>query len=331
MKTKFAVASCSKREIRSSTKNDIRIFLENRFADIRPDLCLPLTWPGKVAMDQMTERAAGLFIWAKTAMEFMEQEKEQDSPQIKLELILSGKLGKGTVNIDALYLQVLDFHFKNSDGTTFELFKAVLGTIVVAKTPLHHNDLKYFLRRRQDEDARKISVILRRLSSVISEGDGDGTLRLKHLSFSEFLSDAERCCDHRFVIDQSKQHHSLALTCLQLMNEGLRFNICDLETSYRFNDDVEDLPSRIQKSIPAYLSYSCRFWAEHLHDSMDATHVHGDVMKEMEDFFYVNLLYWFEVLSLIKGVSLASTALKTAARWTAVSLTYYFPSHNCRI
>jgi hypothetical protein len=67
------------------------------------------------------------------------------------------------------------------------------------------------------------------------------------------------------------------------------------------------------------LSYACRFWAEHL-DSMDTKHDHDGVLKEMEKFFYCRLLYWFEVLSLLTEVPMASTALVIAARWTAVSL-----------
>jgi len=54
------------------TVNDIRIFFEESFDRITPEIGLPSTWPGEVAIDQLTDRAAGLFIWAKTAMAFME-------------------------------------------------------------------------------------------------------------------------------------------------------------------------------------------------------------------------------------------------------------------
>ena len=35
---------------------------------IMPDIALPFTWPGENAIEKLTERAAGLFIWAKTAI-----------------------------------------------------------------------------------------------------------------------------------------------------------------------------------------------------------------------------------------------------------------------
>ena len=268
----------------------------------------------------MTERAAGLFIWAKTAMDFMEEEKEEDNPRSKLKLILEGKLGRGADNIDTLYRQVLNFHFSNAKGTTLELLRSVLGTIIVAKTPLRPDTLKHIVGRRGEEDERQIEVILCRLSSVISKGDHDSTLRLKHLSFSEFITDAERCYDDRFTVDAIKQHEYVALSCLRLMDEGLKFNICDLETSYLRNDDVEDLPHRVEKSIPPHLSYSCCFWAEHVCTS--TTHVtkgHGDLFKEIQNFLHSRLLYWIEALSLIRKVSIASASLVAMARWITVS------------
>ena len=300
------------------TINDIRMFFKKRFDLIAPGMGLRSTWPTEGAIDQLTERAAGLFIWAKTAMVFMEEEKEV--PDERLRLILAGKLGRGGDSIDTLYRQILDFHFKDSSSTLLELFRAVLGALVVAKVPLHFDDLKHFLGRSEGEDERLFTVIFRRLSSVISTGDRDNRLRLRHLSFAEFLSDVGRCRDHRFFIDLTAQHWNLTLACMRLMNQGLRFNICSLETSHQRNDDIRDLTSRIERAIPTHLSYSCQFWAEHLGDLIDVEHDHHALLKEIENFLHMHLLYWLEVLSLIKEVSMASMALRSAAQWTQVSI-----------
>jgi hypothetical protein len=300
------------------TVNDIRVFFKKSFDHIAPEVGLPSTWPGEGAIDKLTEHAAGLFIWAKTAMAFMEE--EHGVPHNRLQLILARKLGNGGDNIDTLYRQILDFYFKKSNNATLELFRAVVGAIVVAKVPLHRDDLKHFLDRQDDEDQRQFNVILRKLSSVISMGGHDSLLRLRHLSFAEFLTDIERCHDRRFFIDPSTQRRNLILACLRLMNQGLKFNICDLETSHRRNDDIEDLTFRIERSIPTHLLYSCRFWAEHLGDSPDAKHGQSVLLKEIEKFLHIHFLHWLEVLSLIKEVSIASMALLTTARWIEVSL-----------
>jgi len=155
------------------------------------------------------------------------------------------------------------------------------------------------------------------LSSVISKNEVDGSLWLKHMSFSEFLSDPERCHDLRFVIHHREQRRDLTLACFRIMNMELKFNICHLETSHRRNSDILDLRSRVEKWIPTHLSYASLFWGEHLRDLTGLAFDH-ELLIEMKNFFYINLLWWIEVLSLIESVSLASTALATATWWTAV-------------
>jgi hypothetical protein len=173
------------------THNDIRTFFEQSFNNIRPMLGMPPAWPTAPELDQLTNRAAGLFIWAKTAAAFMGERRGK--PNAKLQLVLEGNLGKRSEDIDTLYRNILDFSFDDSDETTFELFRMVVGAIIFAKMPLHRADLKYFIHRfgREDDgDGWEIDAILYRLSSVI---ELDGPLRLRHLSFAEFLSDPNRC------------------------------------------------------------------------------------------------------------------------------------------
>src|ERR1700733_4308988 len=93
-----------------STADDIRIFFEKSFAYITPELGLPSIWPGIPKKIQLTERAAGLFIWAKTTIAFIAE--NQGNPETKLQLILEGELGRGRENIDSLYRQILHFAFK---------------------------------------------------------------------------------------------------------------------------------------------------------------------------------------------------------------------------
>ena len=288
--------------------DDIRIFFEKSFAYIAPELGLPAMWPGIAKKAQLTERAAGLFIWAKTTIAFIAE--NQGNPETKLQLVLAGELGKGRENIDGLYRQILHFAFKGASDSMLELYRAVVGTIVVAKEPLHRKDLKHYIGREDPEDDRQIGVILHKLTSVITEGD-DGLFYISHLSFVEFLSDVNRC--HEFVIDQDQHRRNFALVCLRLMNRELRFNICGWETSHLRNDDMKK-----STPIPAYLSYSCRFWAEHLGEDGDK-HDRLILLEELRDFFYDRVLFWLEVLSLAKEVSIAQLSLLIAIRWLGVS------------
>jgi hypothetical protein len=172
-------------------------------------------------------------------------------------------------------------------------YKRVVGAIVLAKRPLRRMDLAYFMREPEDESC--IDFLLGKLSSVISTRNADGRIYTSHLSFCEFVCDPGRC-DPTFFIDTTVHSQLMTLACLQIMKSGLRFNICNIETSHMCNDDL-DLATRIEKFITPRLSYACDFWAEHL----QATTFEFELRDAVKDFLHTRLLYWLEVLSLVKN------------------------------
>jgi hypothetical protein len=99
------------------------------------------------------------------------------------------------------------------------------------------------------------------------------------------------------------------------MKVELKFNICDLETSYVSNDNICDLNTHIENHIPVYLAYACCFWADHL----QKTKFTPIALSDVDDFLSHRLLFWLEVLSLVKKVCIASPALLSTAEWALVS------------
>ena len=289
--------------------DDIQTFMECRFAEIAPRYpSLPPTWPGHPTIKRLTECAAGLFIWADTAIRYIEQGIATE----RLDLILAGHFPEGD-RIDSLYRQILDTSFKDTKSQICQKFKAVVGAIVLAKTPLRYVDIMHFIGQRIDHPS--IDFILQKLSSVLSIGTPDGCVHVSHVSFTEFVCDSERC-HAKFAIPRSTHNGCMALACLQNMNNRLKYNICRLETSYLRNDDVLDLPSRIEKMISPCLLYSCRFFAEHLSDSANDN---TSLLEEIKSFLHTNLLYWLEVISLCNQVSEAVTCLHILTGWLEVS------------
>jgi hypothetical protein len=295
--------------VSAEENDDIQTFMECRFAQIAPRYpSLPPTWPGHPTIKRLTEFAAGLFIWADTAIRYIEQGIATE----RLDHILAGHFPEGD-RIDALYRQIIDTSFKDTKSQICQKFKAVVGAIVLAKTPLRYVDIKHFIGQRIDHPS--IDFILQKLSSVLSMGTPDGCVHVSHVSFAEFVCDSERC-HAKFAIPRSTHSGCMALACLRNMNQGLKFNICRLETSYLHNGDVLDLSSRIEKMISPCLLYSCRFFAEHLSDS---TNDNTSLLEEIESFLHTNLLYWLEVMSLCNQVPEAVTALHILTGWLEVS------------
>jgi len=170
-------------------------------------------WPGKRILNTLMTQAAGLFIWAETVMKFV----EQGFPGERLELVLTGELG-GSDNLTKLYRQILELSFQGIRGPELKVSKFIIAAIVLAKTPLHYNDLPDFVSQLK----LLVMFVLDKLSSVISSRSTDKCLQISHLSFSEFLCDQGRC-PKQFFIDRGKESQNLAMACFRLMKERLTF------------------------------------------------------------------------------------------------------------
>jgi len=132
---------------------------------------------------------------------------------------------------------------------------------------------------------------------------------------SDFLRDENQSGE--FFIQQGDVHRDLAVASLSVLQVGLRFNICGLETSYISNLEVEDLEKRVEKNIPPHLLYACQFWATHLKD------VGFDAELAKSAGWLVTgeqMLFWLEALGVLKLIRVAFWALISAERWLQVRL-----------
>ena len=288
---------------------DIMLYFRHHIATLPHDE-LPCDWPGEERIQALTASSEGLFIWASTAMKFIESGY---NPEQRLNILLDSRPRSKTKSpLDVLYSTALGVATKWDEDEDCAAFRAVLGAIVVGRTPLSDTTLDLFLGLDGFRSSRHILKHLR----CLLHWDAGHTVRILHASFADYLADPDRCGSHPWFIKISHHHHAFALACFQQMKAGLRFNICHLETSHLLNDCVSDLDVRIKNHIPDHLSYACRFWADHLQE----TRFDPGSLAYLEDFLYVRLLHWLEIMSLIKEMFLASQALKSAVDWTKVTL-----------
>jgi len=293
--------------------SDISLYLHHHLSSYQGHLIFQLAsdWPGEEKIEALTESSAGLFIWASTAIKFI---AEGLHPEQQLSVLLHPHPGEAESALDALYSTALcasgnwDRHRVAAD------FCAVLGVIVTAREPLSDITIDHVLGL---DGPRSSTFILSRLHCLLQWTQGQAARPL-HASFADYLTDPNRCGGQPWFIDVSVHHELLARGCFQIMKAELKFNICNLETSYVSNDNVDDINARIQDHIPVYLSYVCRFWADHLQE----TKCTPTALSDVNDFLCHQLLFWLEVLSLIKGVYIASPALLSTADWALVSASF---------
>jgi hypothetical protein len=143
--------------------------------------------------------------------------------------------------------------------------------------------------------------------------DSEGVLRITHASFADFLID-EVACPSRFCIRLEDEEQRLTVACLQTMKGGLRFNICNLESSYLLNTEIVDMEMRIEQNIPSHLRYASIYWANHL----SASKFDAKVLELLQDFMENRFLFWLEVMSLTKRMDVVAHTLSVLIDWMKV-------------
>ncbi len=291
-------------ELGATTHYDILTFLRKRLAS--DDF--------EQYGEALARRAEGLFQWAAVARGYIREPKPVRSRKGRIgHLLKSAADQHGQDLLNELYKGVLEEYFTDEEARS--LFRSVVGQLLAAFEPLSVRSLTSQRRHsNDDEDSDSVVETLRYLGSLLSNVTSfDDTLPIVplHTSFRDFVTNEGK--SSVFYVDLRVAHHHLAHSCLNLVLDDLKFNICGLESSYLSNKDVEDLKVRIVKHLPPALSYACRFWDDHL-GRLD---FETDLFGKLQSFFEKKFLFWLEALSLTSDMHLASPALLSLSVWLA--------------
>jgi len=277
---------------------DIRLFTERRMESVAIHRHLPSDWPGVERMGQIAKRSRGLFIFVDTLSRMV----DVPNPESLLMDVLAGKLEGANAELHKLYSAALT---SRAVGHTEDLQLILRAVIAVsAHRPLCADTLATLI----NIEASTVLSWVDELNSLLYQ---DGTqkygIRVRHLSVLEFL--VGPTCPPAFRSDLKLANSELARCCLEIMANSLKFNICELETSCLFNEDVQDLHARVEQRIPDALQYSCMHWSNHLCYDMDP--VSAEITRLLDEFFMGSRpLYWIEALSLMGKVPVAISALR---------------------
>ncbi|KAG8793289.1 POC1 centriolar protein A [Ceratobasidium sp. 428] len=278
---------------RHDASADIQVFVQAQMGNVtQVD-----GWPSD-AIERVSRQASGMFIWARTACKFIIDGFDRLE---RLQLVLAGSQ---MADIDSLYTTAVKASVPDSAGDNMNRLRQCLGAVVVtsARAPLSVVGLASLLRGRVSQSV--LERVVGSLSSVLyTDQKLGGAIRIFHPSFMDYITDPSRSKD--LCVAQSEQNIILAECCIDTMTESLKFNICGLETSDRFNSDVQDIDNRVLSAIPPHLSYSCLYWSSHVAsaraDSLEA--------RLQQFLFGPKLLYWIEALSLLGKLSTAPPGL----------------------
>jgi hypothetical protein len=301
----------------TSTDSDIRRYVNMELSQVRQ--FLQDFDREQDPVDVIVSRAEHLFQWAFVACSYIRGTWEFGvNPVSRYKDLRDDRADAHLDKIDELYTKVLKglYGSGKTNNDKIALFRKVLGRILSAREPLSFNALTKLWPK--DEDEHEIGWIVCSLGSFLKGVSRDNRrepIQPLHASFIDFLTDPNR--SREFYINAKSENATLALSTLRVMNDHLRFNICNLETSYVRNRDVENLSSRVQENIPEYLAYACRYFADHLGDS----NYNIGICELVHEFLKTKFLFWLEALSLLKNTLRALEELLGLQTWVKVWVT----------
>jgi hypothetical protein len=293
------------RDVKDSiVRDDIGRYLRHELDKLVANhrVTVPPSFPLEDQFADLQSRAGALFIYARTALEFVKNSNTDPRDQIELLLSMDPRdASHGFRELDALYTHVVNEALKYS-GVKPHAIRDVLASLVLLRENMSVADLAA-LNGIQE---RGCQSVVRSLASVLLYDHAFAEpIRLMHLSFSDFLLDDQRSTNAH-AVDACTHNLRITARCLQIMNKHLREDICDIRDPSLFNAEVTDLKQRLDKAVPPLLRYACRFW--HVHLGLAGT-ASFNVTTHLEEFCNKHLLHWLELLSLLNELPTVLTGM----------------------
>jgi hypothetical protein len=250
-------------------------------------------------------------IYAATVCRYINGPR-QVSVSARLDQVCRGSTAKhrSTDVLDEMYLTVLDSSMKGdfsadeAQGVILRL-RQVMGSVVLLLENLSAKELARLLFSTVSTGEFIVQETLDPLHAVLDvPEDSSKPIQMLHLSFRDFLIDSARCPDVRFQINQQQAHYDLSDRCLDLMEQCLVQNICQLQGPGVFVDGGVS-EAALWQYLPFGLRYACRHWISHAEYGGMSLSDNGRVHNFLRQCCH----YWMEVMSLIGKIPEAATIM----------------------
>ena len=298
-----------------SVNGDIKLFLKTQLTAVinSPDNHNFMEdWPSPEDIETLCKKAGGFFTYASTIVKFVGSPNH--SPNERLALVVSEDTShEARLGIGILYTQVLEEAFGNQDQEFYSHLKSVLGVVLLVFRPFSINAISDLIGNCGPPSG--IYNTLRSLHSLLLIPEKmEDPVHIFHKSFPNFLTDPGRCGGKWFFLDPSTHHGKILVSCLDLMKQQLKKNICGLG-DYVALSEVGDLPVRRETCIRASLEYACHFWTNHLMMVSSDNPNLKEIYDAIRGFFTTCFLYWIEVLILTGSLDTGVQVLNDVEQW----------------
>ncbi|GAB1528145.1 hypothetical protein RhiTH_011336 [Rhizoctonia solani] len=261
-------------------------------------------------LKRLAELSGSLFIYAATAIRYIRQTGTMvNQERLKAILDSSPMASRRHNEIDSLYTTILAAALESPNLEEYERerMQLLLWTAVCTREPVSLETLASLA----GVEVESASVLLQFLYSVLHVSGPDSMVTTLHASFPDFMFEKAR--SSRFYCNEAEHSQLLSGHCFVIMKNQLRFNICQLKTSFITDSEVQDLEVRKARYIPPALSYVAHHWGDHVVKCARSEMVEAN----LEEFLSNRLLFWMEVLSLKCTLDVGISMLSKLKSWTS--------------
>ncbi|TFY66244.1 hypothetical protein EVG20_g4846 [Dentipellis fragilis] len=270
-------------------------------------------------LDDISQKANGLFIYAATIVRITEPQPPSARDQTLHTLLIDPHSviqdQDSYPPIYTLYLSIIEQWMEKIKSSKLKtLYLAILYTVICAQAPLSAEIINNLVIEMVDNlhiapytiTHDIITAVINDLHAVLWV-DNDEVIYWYHASFQDFiLNDLMQMRSEilpKHICDPALFDTYLAQSCFGIMENKLHFNMCNLESSYKFDAEVMDLKERVTKCIEPVLHYSCLHWGSHFVKAMQKWHEHKSLLllENMLIFGKKKVLFWIEVMNLLQA------------------------------
>ncbi|KAF8333437.1 uncharacterized protein EI90DRAFT_3153653 [Cantharellus anzutake] len=245
-------------------------------------------------VQEILERAGGLFIWISTVFRYMKLASGAPTRMLKKLLDTGANRLKASAEemMDALYTSILEkCNWKDEDFV--HDYPIVMGAILVAQQPLSVMAWDAILSPLLDSSIHCTLAELAPLLSGVEAGETQTPIRILHQSLRDFVMDridpqSPTLC--RFLVDSKRENARVALRCIEILNmdlsstEGLGL----VRDSFG-RAELLPIPS---DTLPEQLRYACRHIVYHLNQVQDPLEMLNELVRT---FLNQQISRWVEV------------------------------------
>ena len=294
-----------------STQNDIAQFINVYFGKRHHlNLAKNLDEQDQNWKDILVTKSGGLFQWTSAACLFLSDDKflRVSEPWNLL------KDSKDGVLFD-LYTSILQQQFHGLSNDNFKNMLLVFGCLVSVQKPISLEALCQLLPELEDI----INIVIPKLGSLfknVSDTNRKLAIQPLHASCRDFFYDDKI----PFCISsvEQKAQYNLVFGCLNTMNQNVKFDICNVNTSFKPTQEIPGLKTTIDNNIPEACQYAAVYWGNHFSAEKMDNHDANALDKLINDFLEHKLFFWFEALSILNEMAKASMLIKHLKTWKKV-------------